>query len=491
MILEEKNKTEHDNVDVDLKKMLEDGNTIVVFDTNIYLNLYRYSPDWVEFLFRCVDLIKSYIIVPQMIYIEFCKNHRALFSKREKSLEKKVEDILRQTDEQKTEMINRCNSEFQRGNFPEVDSLLQNIQVKYDEIKKELSYYFDDHSLLRIINNSWEDDKPRCLMDDLYANAQVLHGFSMDELYQLCEEGERRYERSVPPGYKDKKDKDGMRKYGDLIWWKEVLRFAKNYRKNVVLVTDDIKEDWWRIDNNNYRFREELIKEFAKETLQAAEEVNGLKLLPFVSNEFFKTLSETYEIERSDAIDLAMALTDEKYINSIESKVFYKVLDTLLYSGEEYIEDGHHIGSEGIGVWEIDDYDFQNYELIERIGNHATYKIVYDVKLSGTSNEYWGRDEDTKEVILSPDINHWVQGTVEVSVNRMVDIAINFQDDMDFENCELVAAHLQEEKYENTEEEEYCKNAYDRCPCCGKLINFENDAGNGFCIKCTNEKDEL
>ena len=45
--LEEKNKTEHDNVDVDLKKMLEDGNTIVVFDTNIYLNLYRYSPDWV------------------------------------------------------------------------------------------------------------------------------------------------------------------------------------------------------------------------------------------------------------------------------------------------------------------------------------------------------------------------------------------------------------------------------------------------------------
>jgi hypothetical protein len=58
----------------------------------------------------------------------------------------------------------------------------------------------------------------------------------------------------VPPGYKDKAkpgyyavgDRELIRKFGDLVLWKEIIRKAKaDQVAAVVLVTGDIKEDWW------------------------------------------------------------------------------------------------------------------------------------------------------------------------------------------------------------------------------------------------------
>ena len=50
-------------------------------------------------------------------------------------------------------------------------------------------------------------------------------------------------------------------------------------RKNIVLVTDDVKEDWWTIDEKGqYLFRGELITEFEKETKIRANQNQGTQL---------------------------------------------------------------------------------------------------------------------------------------------------------------------------------------------------------------------
>ena len=38
---------------------------------------------------------------------------------------------------------------------------------------------------------------------------------SQEDIYVWCEEGETRYKKEVPPGFKDAKNKDGVRKY---VW---------------------------------------------------------------------------------------------------------------------------------------------------------------------------------------------------------------------------------------------------------------------------------
>ena len=63
----------------------------------------------------------------------------------------------------------------------------------------------------------------------------------MEDIYNL---GKKRFEQDIPPGYMDK-DKQGIRKYGDLILWFQVIDKAKETDKSIILVTDDRKEDWW------------------------------------------------------------------------------------------------------------------------------------------------------------------------------------------------------------------------------------------------------
>jgi hypothetical protein len=99
----------------------------------------------------------------------------------------------------------------------------------------------------------------------------------------LYKEGEERYKVKRPPGYLDK-DKglgknereshmyNGLvlsKKYGDLIVWKQILRYVKNENiKHVIFVTDDSDEDWWWIvDSKGSKTigpRPELVQEIAE-----------------------------------------------------------------------------------------------------------------------------------------------------------------------------------------------------------------------------------
>ena len=73
-------------------------------------------------------------------------------------------------------------------------------------------------------------------------DGKVLPPFSDEEIQQIKEEGEGRYKQKVPPGWKD--GSKGENEYGDLINWKEILRYAKTHQKSIVFVSNDQKEDW-------------------------------------------------------------------------------------------------------------------------------------------------------------------------------------------------------------------------------------------------------
>ncbi|WP_204277464.1 PIN-like domain-containing protein, partial [Escherichia coli] len=64
----------------------------------------------------------------------------------------------------------------------------------------------------------------------------------------LKKEGEDRYAKKIPPGYKDaKKDAGEFDKYGDLIIWKDMIGKAKADKRPILFISDDAKEDWWWI----------------------------------------------------------------------------------------------------------------------------------------------------------------------------------------------------------------------------------------------------
>jgi PIN like domain len=77
-------------------------------------------------------------------------------------------------------------------------------------------------------------------------------------------EGMRRVAAEVPPGYKDK-DKDDEDASGDYLVWEEILREVERRQCDVLLVTADLKEDWWRKDHGQARGpRLELVEEMRR-----------------------------------------------------------------------------------------------------------------------------------------------------------------------------------------------------------------------------------
>jgi hypothetical protein len=91
-----------------------------------------------------------------------------------------------------------------------------------------------------------------------------------ERLASVRKEGEDRYAKRIPPGYKDaKKDAPDSDKYGDLIIWKDLIEKARTAKRPIVFITDDVKEDWWQIHRGaKIGPRPELLEEFRAQSQQ-------------------------------------------------------------------------------------------------------------------------------------------------------------------------------------------------------------------------------
>ena len=46
-------------------------NQVIVLDTNVLLNIYRYSPEFSEFALDCLKAVAKSVILPATVRIEF------------------------------------------------------------------------------------------------------------------------------------------------------------------------------------------------------------------------------------------------------------------------------------------------------------------------------------------------------------------------------------------------------------------------------------
>jgi hypothetical protein len=92
-------------------------------------------------------------------------------------------------------------------------------------------------------------------------------------------EGQLRYENQIPPGYKDSRKKGN--KFGDLVVWKQIIDYAKEIKKPIILVSDEKKDDWWReFKGETLGPRPELIHEIKLET--------GMDFYMYKADQFIK-----------------------------------------------------------------------------------------------------------------------------------------------------------------------------------------------------------
>lgn len=464
---------------MEIKKLVDEEDYVIIPDTNVLLNLYRYSPEFSEFGIQCLKQVVSFLYLPATIRLEFGKHCRAAFANMEARINNANKETKKQVRIAKEKILSSCSS-LERLQFPDVDKFRNELEVLLDKLSYVASDFFEERKGLELISHYWNGvDKVADLVAQIEQHSHILSAPTQEEIFIWCEEGKTRYKKGIPPGFKDGKNKDGVRKYGDLIIWKELLKFAHTQSKNIIFVTDDVKADWWETQNNKRVFHSKLLSEFSK---------TGHKIVAYESQEFYSTIANEYGVSKTDAVELALQMTDNDYCTNIKDKVFENIMDDLTFSGTDYIDtDNAYIGTEGIEELEIESFDFISAERVARDNDIVIYHFKYTVDVSGTSYDYWGRDDDTKEVILSYGIKHKFEGILTVEVEREADIFIDFEDSDTFDKTHIVDGALHETYHQELFDDpqyEQIYGEYGNCPDCGNPLNDDNIGANGFCINC-------
>lgn len=245
-------------------------NAIFIFDTNILLNLYRYQSSTRDELLKVIEQLKDRIWIPNHVALEFQRNRLFVISEQHKRY-KEVQNIVSKSLVGMKDELNGLQLK-KRHSHINPDKLVEAMQ----KIKNE---YFEELNKLKEQSISLStEDKILERLDDIFLNKVGKAFEKQEEINSLFKEGEERFKKQIPPGYKDSKkdDKkpddftfDGLsykRKFGDLIIWKQIIKNAQEKKlKDIIFVTDDGKSDWWlKIESNGLKtigVRPELINE--------------------------------------------------------------------------------------------------------------------------------------------------------------------------------------------------------------------------------------
>lgn len=205
---------------------------VFVFDTNVLLNLYRYTETTRQDWLNVFGEIKDRVFLPYWVGYEYQKN-RLRTIKEEKETHDKVLGTVKKEISKITEQLNK-HRRFQAlsKNFTE------NFQESKKIIEEEVSSYPDFES----------KDTIREFLDSIFVN-NIGPALSVEDRLALVEEGKKRFASKIPPGFEDEKTKEGESIYSDYFIWTEIISYSQTNKLPIIFVTDDNKGDWWNIQS--------------------------------------------------------------------------------------------------------------------------------------------------------------------------------------------------------------------------------------------------
>lgn len=213
----------------EFKKLWDEG--IFVFDTNTLLNMYRYRRETVSKYFKVLSELKknNKLWIPHQVGYEFFENRTSVISDYEKSYDEILTTLNSTKDSIDKKYKNHPFLDWEELKS-KIDKGLESVIKDIDKKKKEHPKLLDQDDILDQINNLFDGCVGSC--------------YTEEELSKIKKDGENRYSKKIPPGFKDSK-KDEDKKYGDLILWKQIIEKAKDAKKPIIFISGDVKEDWW------------------------------------------------------------------------------------------------------------------------------------------------------------------------------------------------------------------------------------------------------
>ena len=204
---------------------------LFVFDSNTLLNMYRYSRETVKTYFDVLNELKKkkQLWIPYQVGYEFYENRINVISEYEKS----YDEILSIIKKAKSDIEDK----YKDHPFLDLCKIREMMNKELSGVVRRIKRVKNDHP-------KWlEKDEVLEKLNQLF-EGDIGNNYDEKKLNEIKKEGKERYEKKIPPGFKDDK-KPEDKKYGDLILWYQIIDKAKESKKPIVLISGDVKEDWW------------------------------------------------------------------------------------------------------------------------------------------------------------------------------------------------------------------------------------------------------
>lgn len=215
------------------------------------LNLYRYPQQARDDLFTILKAISGRLWLPFHVALEYQRNRVGVIA----GENAKFDATAKQLDNAELELV-QADERLElgkRGLGIDTTPLTDALKEAIAQIRKSVANAKTKQ--LEISNH----DPVRERLEEILADRIGPAPKNQAELEKLLSDGATRYEKKVPPGFKDlgkikspvdaKFFHDGIEysaEFGDLIIWRQIINYAQDGSiKHLVFVTGDRKEDWW------------------------------------------------------------------------------------------------------------------------------------------------------------------------------------------------------------------------------------------------------
>jgi hypothetical protein len=294
--------------DSDYREALLQG--LVALDTNVLLNLYRYTSIARQDLFSAMEQFGNRLWVPHQVMWEFWRGREAVLRNPRGTADtiQELESHKEKTGSVLRTWLNRAAMDDQT-----VQRLVHQVNESYESLERAIRELAEDevHDYAR---DTATDPVLRSL-DHILAG-KIGTCFSEAEENDAQREGERRIEEKLPPGYKDRKKGDDNAT-GDYRVWHQLLKEARSRQVgSVVLVTGDVKDDWWRKEGGEFRGpRVELVNEILQYSGAKLFFLRPTQLLKY-SRDLFNINVRPGSVKNIDVID--NYYSDENSVDLLE-----------------------------------------------------------------------------------------------------------------------------------------------------------------------------
>lgn len=233
-----------------------------VFDTNVLLNLYRYSSETRTIFLDALKYYQNRVWMPYQVGWEYHRRRESTI----KDARTLAEDFIKSMEVKFSKFLDDLKlASFIKNPYIQAETLGVSVKKIRDNHKKRIEKAFIDQP------DFLKEDTIRNELDGIFAD-RCGDNFAQEKLDKIYDQGKKRYKNHIPPGFGDantKSENEPQSLYGDLIIWFQTIAYAKKEHKDIILVTDDTqKDDWFYSMKGNDKPRAELVGEFAEKTSQ-------------------------------------------------------------------------------------------------------------------------------------------------------------------------------------------------------------------------------